>query len=92
MPSEQQAPTGMPRLCCRQLRNCSLSGVFPAAWAAPGALPALKTLELSANRITGSLPMGLPSTLLQITMLDLTGNLLAGPLPTEWASTTLRIL
>jgi hypothetical protein len=92
MPAEQQPPTSVPSLCCRELRNCSLSGSFPAAWAAPVALPALKTLEHSSNRITGSLPLGLLSGLLQITTLDLTGNLLAGPLPTKWASTTLRIL
>ena len=92
IPAVQQVSPGLAPLHCRALRNCSLSGGVPAAWSAPGALPALKTLDLSLNRLTGSLPLGWLNTLHHINYVELTGNRLTGPLPTEWASTTLSSL
>ena len=67
---------------CRQLSGRNLIGTIPAGgWALP---PSLEALDISHNRIYGTLPSSwtLPA---HLAGLDLSFNQLSGSLPSSWA-------
>jgi hypothetical protein len=58
--------------------NCLtwLTGTFPLAWAAVGALPSLQNLSLPFNNLAGPLPQSL--LLPSLSILNLQANFLSG--------------
>lgn len=63
----------------------SHTGTLPAAWSN---LPALETLDLSHNLITGSLPKEWSRLLGRAKTIFLARNRLSGSIPQEWGSAT----
>ncbi|KAI7838908.1 hypothetical protein COHA_007314 [Chlorella ohadii] len=70
------------------LEGQALSGGLPAAWGAPGALPALYDLKLSGNALTGSLPetWGGTQAFPSLFRMELSGNQLSGSVPAGWGA------
>ena len=72
--------TNLPACKLLYFANNSLTGSFPQ----PSQLPAnLALMDLSDNRLSGSLPSTLPP---KLTVLNASGNTLSGQLPSSWSS------
>ena len=69
----------------RQLQGLALQGQLPASL---GQLPALQTLNLGSNALSGPLPVGWGSSggLQNLSFVDLSRNGLTGSLPSQWGS------
>ena len=76
------------RTCCsghRQLQGLALQGQLPASL---GQLPALQTLNLGSNALSGPLPTswGSDGGLRKLSFLDVSKNGLTGSLPSQWGA------
>ena len=81
LPAGWAAPAGL-RLRFLRMWNCSLVGTLPDAWAGWGTL---EHLDLSQNRLRGTLPRGwAEGGLPALQKLYLEGNQLTGSPPAHW--------
>lgn len=63
--------------------RCGITGTVPADWFSNGST--LQDINLSNNRLTGSLPSGM-SALTNTRMINLANNMFEGAVPASWAS------
>jgi hypothetical protein len=77
-------PAAWANLTTLSVRKCGFSGTFPA----PLAGTLLTLLDLSCNRLNGSLPADLPTYAPLLATLDVSDNGFTGQLPAAWSSLT----
>lgn len=77
---------GLDALARLDLANQSFRGPLPAAWGAVGALPALESLNVGLNHLSGALPEWGGGGLMSLRALSLARNELTGGVPATWAT------